>query len=211
MRDHVTNQNSAADKIVTAAHYPLAHDQRHHIQQTLKHAVTCYGVGLHSGEKIKMTLHPATANRGISFYRSDVKASEARIPARYDHVTDTRLCTKITNDFGHSIATIEHLMSALAALDIDNALIEVDGPEMPVMDGSALPFVEMIEATGLANLYVPRHALIIKQKITVHHKDFAVSIAPADNLTVQLAIAFDNKVIGKQEKANRNQCGKFPS
>ena len=200
MFDQVTTQLSAEDEIFPAQLHPTSCDQRHKIQQSLAHTITCRGIGLHSGQEIKMTLHPAAAHSGITFYRSDVKANESRILARYDHVTDTRLCTKITNESGHSIGTIEHLMSALSALDIDNALIEVNGPEIPVMDGSAKPFVEMIEATGLTSLSVPRNALVVQKKISVRDKDFTASIEPASNLTIQLAIAYDNKIIGNQQK-----------
>ncbi|MBT6093872.1 MAG: UDP-3-O-[3-hydroxymyristoyl] N-acetylglucosamine deacetylase, partial [Rhodospirillaceae bacterium] len=103
-------------------------------QRTLKNAMSCTGVGLHGGQPVTLNLKPADANTGIVFHRTDVIDEDAIIPARWDHVVDTRLCTVLGNESGVTIGTVEHLMAALAGCGIDNAEIEVDGPEVPIMD-----------------------------------------------------------------------------
>ena len=102
-------------------------------QKTLRSSVQCTGIGLHSGAKVTMTLRPAEPNAGISFVRTDLGVT---IPARWDHVVDTRMCTVVGNSDGVSVGTVEHLMAALSGLNVDNVVVEVDGPELPVMDGS---------------------------------------------------------------------------
>ncbi len=125
-------------------------------QRTLKTAISCTGVGLHSGARVTMTLHPAPANAGIVFKRSDIAGRAATIPANWRHVVDTRLCTTIGIESGARIGTIEHLMAALFACQIDNIVIELNGPEVPVMDGSAAPFVFLIECAGVVTQGAPR-------------------------------------------------------
>jgi len=110
-------------------------------QKTLKSAISCSGVALHSGAKVSMALKPAGIDHGIVFRRTDISGKGAVIPARWDHVVDTRLCTVVGNGEGVAVSTVEHLMAALAGCGIDNAEIEINGPEVPVMDGSAEPFV----------------------------------------------------------------------
>ena len=113
-------------------------------QQTLKRPIHCTGVGLHSGARVSMRIKPAAPNQGIAFVRTDPRGGHALIPARWDHVVDTRLCTVIGDGRGVNVGTIEHLMAALAGTGVDNALIEIDGPEVPIMDGSAAPFVFLL-------------------------------------------------------------------
>ena len=117
-------------------------------QRTINHAVSLSGVGLHSGETITVELHPAPENHGIVFRRIDV-AAKTLVPALHTHVGDTTLCTTLVHD-NHKVATVEHLMSAVAGLGIDNLLIDIDGPEVPIMDGSSAPFVFMLRAAGIA-------------------------------------------------------------
>ena len=126
-------------------------------QRTLKSSIGCTGIGLHSGKKMLMTLHPADPNSGVRFRRTDLAGSI--IPARWDTVSDTRLNTCVSNEQGHDVRTIEHLMSALSAMRIDNVLIDLNGPEVPVMDGSASPFVFLIECAGVTGqtAAAPRH------------------------------------------------------
>src|ERR1700733_10823644 len=119
-------------------------------QCTLRSAMECSGVGVHSGEKVTLRILPASEDTGIVFIRTDLKNGARHIPARWDHVVDTRLCTVIGNKAGSRVATIEHLMAALRAYDIDNAFIEIDGAEVPVMDGSSDYFVFLIEMAGVA-------------------------------------------------------------
>ena len=114
-------------------------------QKTLKNSICCMGVALHSGHKVSMTLKPGEPDSGIFFKRTDISGSGAIIKATWDNVVETRLCTTLGNADGVKIATVEHLMAALSACGIDNAIIEVNGPEVPVMDGSAAPFIFLVE------------------------------------------------------------------
>ena len=116
-------------------------------QRTLREKVSCTGIGLHSGAKITLTLHPAPANTGIRFVRVDL-SPEVEIPALADYVVDTTMATTIGKGEAR-IGTIEHLMAALSGLGIDNCRVELDGPEVPIMDGSAAPFVYLIQSAGI--------------------------------------------------------------
>src|SRR6516162_8131878 len=124
---------------------------RHDVQHTVERPITVEGIGVHTGKPVSLTIRPAGAGVGIKFIRSDLEPGVS-IPARFDSVCATDLCTTIGDGSGAHISTIEHLMSALAALGVDNAIVEVDGAEMPIMDGSASTFVESIEEAGLAPL-----------------------------------------------------------
>ena len=126
-------------------------------QRTLKSAIHCNGIGLHTGTKVSMTLHPGDPDTGIVFRRTDISGSDTTIPATWRNVVDDRLCTSLGNDDGVCIGSIEHLMAALSGCDIDNAVVEVNGPEVPVMDGSAAPFVFLIECAG-----------VVEQDLVVH-------------------------------------------
>lgn len=134
-------------------------------QHTLKTTVACKGVGVHSGQIVTLTLHPAPLNHGVKFIRTDLKSD--LIPAQWNCVTETTLCTKITNEQGASVSTVEHLMAALAGLKIDNVTIEVDGPEVPIMDGSSAPFVSLIKKAGVIPQNGARQFLKIKRPVLV--------------------------------------------
>ena len=121
------------------------------MQTTLKSSVSFTGTGLHTGRPVRMTVHPASAEYGIWFRRTDVDG-DGLIPAKWDAVVDARLCTRIANTSGVSVSTIEHLMAALAGCGVSNALIEINGPEVPVMDGSAHHFARAFLARGLRQL-----------------------------------------------------------
>ena len=125
-------------------YFPLETGRR----RTLKAAIGCVGIGLHSGKRASLTLHPAAAGTGIRFRRTDIGLD---IPARYDHVVDTRLCTALGLPEApeQRIGTVEHVMAALAGCGVDDAIVELDGPEVPILDGSAAPFVFLIDCTGL--------------------------------------------------------------
>lgn len=168
-------------------------------QRTLKTAINCSGVALHSGEKVTMSLNPAPIDHGIVFKRTDISGKGALIPARYDLVTETLMCTKIGNDDGVSIATIEHLMAALAGCDIDNALIEINGPEVPVMDGSSAPFVFLIECAGVIEQNAARKAILIKKPVSVTDKDRFAGFQPDDGIILDFTIDFPNPTIARQE------------
>ncbi|WP_337996118.1 UDP-3-O-acyl-N-acetylglucosamine deacetylase [Oleispirillum naphthae] len=169
-------------------------------QKTLKSAIGCSGVGLHSGKKISMTLKPAPIGNGIVFHRTDAAPGRnPDIPARYDAVVDTRLCTCVGNDAGLSVGTIEHLMSALAGMGIDNLIIDIDGPEVPVMDGSAAPFVFLIECAGTAEQAAPRRAIKVLEAVSVTDGGILARLDPAESdFSVSFEIAFSNPLIGRQ-------------
>ena len=166
-------------------------------QTTLKSSIRCSGIGLHTGEKIAMTLYPAEPGEGITFRRTDLGGAE--IPARFDNVVDTRLCTTIANEDGASVGTVEHLLAAFSGCEIDNVVVELDGPEVPIMDGSAEPFVFLIDCAGLASQNAPRRAIQILRPVTVSDDGREASLEPSDHFSVSLDIDFDNPRIGKQQ------------
>jgi UDP-3-O-[3-hydroxymyristoyl] N-acetylglucosamine deacetylase len=166
-------------------------------QTTLKSSIRCNGVGLHSGEKIAMTLYPAEPGTGITFRRTDLGGAE--IPARFENVVDTRLCTTIANEDGASVGTVEHLLAAFSGCEVDNAVVELDGPEVPIMDGSAEPFVFLIDCAGLVSQNAPRRAIRILRPVTVDDDGREASLKPSEGFSVSLDIDFDNPRIGKQE------------
>jgi UDP-3-O-[3-hydroxymyristoyl] N-acetylglucosamine deacetylase len=168
-------------------------------QQTLHSSISCTGVGLHSGTKTAMTLHPAEAGSGIRFRRVDVTDRNNIIPALWANVTDTRLNTCITNDAGVSVKTIEHLMSALAGMGLDNALIDIDGEEVPVMDGSAAPFVFLVECAGLVEQNAPRQVIKVLKRITITDGDKVTTLSPADDYVLSVDIDFAAAAIGRQQ------------
>ncbi len=166
-------------------------------QKTLKSSIGCKGVGLHSGDMIAMTLHPAAPDTGIVFRRTDIAGSH--IPAVWSNVSDTRLNTCIGKTAGAGVHTIEHLMSALAGMGIDNALIDVSGAEVPVMDGSAAPFLFMIECAGVVEQEAPRRFLKILKPISVQNGNVKASIVPAPYFSAHFEIDFASAAIGRQE------------
>jgi len=168
-------------------------------QRTLQSAISCTGVGVHSGTKTTITLYPAEAGSGIRFRRIDVSGRDNIVAAVWSNVTDTRLNTCITNAAGVSVKTIEHLMSALAGMGLDNALIDIDGEEVPVMDGSAAPFVSLIEATGLVEQAAPRQVIKVLKRITVTQGDKIATLCPADDYTLSVDIDFAAATIGRQQ------------
>jgi UDP-3-O-[3-hydroxymyristoyl] N-acetylglucosamine deacetylase len=170
------------------------------VQNTLKSAVSFTGLGLHSGQTVRMTVLPASADYGIWFKRTDVAGSEALIPARYDAVVPSRLCTLVANAAGVSVSTIEHLMAALAGCAIHNALIEIDGPEVPILDGSAMPFVRGFLAKGIRRQSVPVRAIRILDTVEVSDGEAVARLEPAEMLEIDFRIEFAEPVIGAQEK-----------
>lgn len=166
-------------------------------QKTLKNQVRCAGIGLHSGAATNMILRPAPANTGIIFRRTDVHTHND-IPALWHNVVDTKLCTVIGNKAGVTVSTVEHLMSALWATEIDNVIIDIDGPEVPIMDGSAAPFLFLIECAGIKPLETPRRTIRILQPITVTDGDKTASFAPSDEYSIDFHIDFDTAIIGPQ-------------
>ena len=178
------------------------------MQHTLKTSTTTSGIGLHSGKTISLALHPAPAGHGIVFARTDL-SGDNRIPARWDLVTDTRLCTMITNSSGANVGTIEHLMAALRGCGVDNVLVEIDGPEIPVMDGSSKPFVEMIDRVGIASQDAARKAIRILKPVTVEENGKRVSLVPAEEFIFSGEIEFDHPDIGHQRYEIKLLNGNF--
>lgn len=161
-------------------------------QRTLKNVIQATGVGLHSGETVYLTLHPAPVNSGIIFRRVDLD-TPVEIPAAAENVVDTRLCTTLgIKDV--SVGTVEHLLSALAGLGIDNAYIDVSAPEVPIMDGSAAPFVFLIQSAGVAYQNAPKRFIRIKKKIQVKDGKKSASFAPYEGFKVSFTIDFDHPV-----------------
>lgn len=168
-------------------------------QSTIKRALTISGIGLHTGRLITMTLRPAEADNGIIFHRVDGER-RVSIPAISANVVDTRLATVIGKD-GVSVSTIEHLMAALSACGVDNLHIDIDGPEVPVMDGSAAPFVALLQETGNQTQQKRRKYLAIRKPITLVDGEKRVSIIPSRFFRITFDIAFDHPCIGLQHRA----------
>lgn len=166
-------------------------------QRTLKTSIGCSGVGLHSGLPVQVRLVPAAAGHGIVFFRSDLGI---HIPARFDTVVDTRMCTVVGVDVGEArVGTIEHLMAALSAVGVDNLVIEVDGPEIPVLDGSSEPWMFLLDCAGVAVQDAPRLVIEVLRTVRVEDGDAFAELRPGhDGLDMALSIAFDAPVIGRQ-------------
>ncbi len=178
-------------------------------QHTLRNRISCTGVGLHNGEKVCMTLHPAEANTGIVFLRGDVEGDAALIPADYRNVVDTVMRTTIGNGHGTTVSTIEHLMAALMGCGVDNAIVEVDGPEVPIMDGSAAPFVFLIECAGLEPLQAPRRSIEVLKTVEVRNGVSSARLVPADSFFVSFEIVYDSPLVKRQRCALQPLNGAF--
>jgi len=161
-------------------------------QRTLKNVIRATGVGLHTGEKIYLTLRPAAIDTGIVFRRVDLDVP-IDIPARPEYVGDTQLCTTVCRDEVR-VSTVEHLLSALAGLGIDNAFIDLSAAEVPIMDGSAGPFVFLIQSAGIEEQNAPKKFVRIKQPVVVEEDDKWVKFEPFDGFKVSFSIDFDHPV-----------------
>jgi UDP-3-O-[3-hydroxymyristoyl] N-acetylglucosamine deacetylase len=161
-------------------------------QRTLRNAIKATGIGLHSGEKVYLTLRPAPVDTGIVFRRVDLDPVVV-IPARAENVGDTMLSTTLRAN-GEGVATVEHLMAAMAGLGIDNAFIDVTAPEVPIMDGSAGPFVFLIQSAGIAEQDAAKKFVRVKRKVTVEDGDKVASFLPFDGFKVSFTIDFDHPV-----------------
>jgi UDP-3-O-[3-hydroxymyristoyl] N-acetylglucosamine deacetylase len=168
-------------------------------QTTLNYPVTCTGVALHSGAQVTMTLKPAETDHGIVFVRRDIDGAKARVPARYDAVVETRLGTTIANAHGTKVMTVEHLMAALWGCGVDNCLIELDGPEVPIMDGSSEPFVFLIECAGIEILDTPRRIIEVLRTVAVEDGNSTAILSPAEYFELDITIHFDHQHIGTQQ------------
>ena len=167
-------------------------------QRTLKTSIDCSGIGLHSGVKVSMILNPTDANTGISFKRTDIAGGGALIPARWDYVVDTHLSTTLGNEDGVTIGTVEHLMAALAGCGIDNALIELNGPEVPIMDGSAQPFVFLVKCAGVVEQDAARRVIRILKTVSVDGEYGQARLSLGSCLSLDVKIDFENSTVAKQ-------------
>lgn len=147
-----------------------------------------------------MTIRPASAEYGIWFRRTDVCGCDPLVPARWDSVVDAKLCTRIANAAGTEVSTIEHVMAALAGTRVQNALIEIDGPEVPILDGSSAPFVQAILSRGLRALDAPVRALRVLETVEVRDGDSVARLSPANSLEMDFSIDFTDQAIGHQQK-----------
>jgi len=166
-------------------------------QRTLRDSIHCSGVGLHSGKRVSMSLHPAAPDTGIVFRRLDLDG-HPEIPALYDRVGDTRLCTTLTSESGVHVGTVEHLMSAFVGCGVDNAVVELNAAEVPIMDGSAEPFVFLIECAGLVTQTARRHVIEVLKTVEVREGDKIARLEPSDGFSIDLGIAFGSTAIGEQ-------------
>ena len=184
-------------------------------QKTLKTAISCSGTGLHSGAKAQISLKPAAAGTGIVFRRMDMlrgpgsRSRDVDIPADWRHVVDSRLCTVIGNAAGATVGTIEHLMAALFGAEIDNLLVEIDGAEVPVMDGSAAPFLFLIECAGVVEQEAPRRAIEIVERAVIDEGKRSLAFVPGSGFSIGFEIDFDSEVIARQQCLVRLTPGTF--
>jgi len=167
-------------------------------QRTLKSAITYVGIGLHTGEKVSMTVRPAPPNNGIIFERKDVEPGIGLVPARWYFVSTTDMSTSLKNEHDVSVHTVEHLLAALHGCGVDNALIELDAEEVPIMDGSSDPFVKMIEHIGTVEQSAPRHAIWIHSPIEIQHKENYAILLPHNTPRITVSIDFPHQAIGFQ-------------
>ncbi|SLN44192.1 UDP-3-O-[3-hydroxymyristoyl] N-acetylglucosamine deacetylase [Roseovarius gaetbuli] len=171
--------------------------------------MTFQGVGLHSGKPAQLTIRPAPAGAGIVFRRVDITGASNEIPAIWHLVEQSPLCTRLVNAAGVAITTVEHVMAALVGCGVHNALVDVDGPEVPILDGSAAPFVRGILANGLRQLAEPVHALRILRAVEVRRASAWARLTPNETLKIEFDIEFEDAAIGVQKKILNMSNGSF--
>ena len=171
-----------------------------HKQRTLRRPISCAGIGLHSGKKVTLSLKPAAADSGIRFRRSDLGGQE--VPATVDHVGGINHATGLMRDTVR-VDTVEHLLAAFVSLGVDNAVVELSSPEVPIMDGSAAPFIYLIQEAGIKPLSNPRRYLKVLQPISLSRGDKRISLYPSDHFKVTYSIAFDHPMLRHQSRTIR--------
>lgn len=179
------------------------------LQTAVRSSVVFVGTGLHTGKAVCVTVRPASADYGIRFRRMDVNGVDPLVPARWNCVTNTELNTRVTNRDGVSVSTVEHIMAAFAGCGLHNALVEIDGPEVPLLDGSSAPFVAEILSCGLEMLDAPVSAIRVLRPVEVTQGDAAAALMPSDDLKIEFEIDFADAVIGRQEKSLNMANGAF--
>ncbi len=168
-----------------------------HNQRTIAESVSINGIGLHSGIDVSMQLYPAEIDYGIKFIRKDLTKNNI-IDALWSNVSNTKLSTTISNQFGVSVSTIEHLMSALSGLHIDNIKIEIDGPEVPIMDGSSIKFVDLIDSASVKILNKKRKILKVKKNVKIEYENSSAELKPNNQFSIDFEIDFPSKLVSKQ-------------
>ena len=182
------------------------------LQCTLARPVEVGGIGVHSGRYIDVTLHPAPANHGIIFHRTDVVESDNVIPATIHYAVPHQLCTRIQNQDGIGINTIEHFMAAFHGLGIDNLLIEIDGPEMPILDGSATPIINLLTKAGIEKQSVAKQVLVIVDDVEIDLGNGRhARLSPNEQLELDVCIDFDDSLIGQQSLVYSHDISTFES
>ena len=182
------------------------------LQKTIKEPIEFEGIGLHSGMKVSLCLKPAEVNSGIRFKRIDVGNSENIIEARYENVSSSALCTKIKNSSGVSVSTIEHLMAAFYVEGIDNVLVEIDAPEVPIMDGSAFDFVESLRSFGIQEQNCSKKFIKVIKKVEVKNGSKCISIEPlTKDLIIDFEIVYKNPLIRTRRKEFKLSSGDLTS
>jgi UDP-3-O-[3-hydroxymyristoyl] N-acetylglucosamine deacetylase len=179
------------------------------MQTTVANVISFDGVGLHSGRFVRVSIHPAPANTGILFRRVDVTESRHTIAATPGSVRQARLCTRIVNDDGVGLETVEHIMAAFAGLGVDNAIVDIDGGEAPILDGSSLPVIEAINRIGIRQLGTRRRVLVVTSPVSVEHGGGWAKLEPCDRLEIDAEIDFDDSAIGRQRFLYRHGAGAF--
>ncbi len=179
------------------------------MQTTLKNAFSLVGTGLHSGRPVRLTVAPGDVDTGVVFYRLDISDCDNAVPARFNMVNDTKLCTRICNVAGVEVSTVEHLMAALAGCGVHNARVEINGPEVPIMDGSAKRFVREILTVGVVPQAAPVNILKILKPISVSEGDAYVELTPSDTFEIDFEIEFAARAIGRQKHVLNMQNGSF--
>lgn len=167
-------------------------------QRTLRRSITCAGIGLHSGHRVTLTLRPAPADYGIRFRRADLGGLE--IPARVEHVASLNYATGLSFA-GASVETVEHLLAALVSQGVDNVAIELNTPEVPIMDGSAAPFVYLLQEAGIKKLGASRRFLKVLRPVSLARGDKHIAIYPADDFRISYTISFDHPLLRHQSRS----------
>lgn len=179
------------------------------MQSTLENTAQFRGVGLHSGRAIRLSVHPAPVDHGIWFRRTDLSQKTGMLQAMWDQVEQTALCTRLVNEYSVSVSTVEHLMAALAGLGINNALIELNGPEVPILDGSSAPFVRGLLAAGVSRQDGPARAIRILRPVEVRNGDVVARLEPASEFIIDFEIDFTDEAIGQQTRSLNMRNGAF--
>lgn len=179
------------------------------MQTTIRSPISFEGIGLHHGKPARMTIRPAGANHGVWFKRTDILLGDTLVPARWDVVEQAPLCTRIVNHAGVSVSTVEHIMAALAGCGVHNALVEIEGPEVPILDGSAFVFVKAILKCGLQRLNTEVAVLEILEPVEFVTDSGWARLTPAEGLQMTFKIDFEDAAIGTQQKTLNMANGAF--